>query len=123
MTPAITVPLDDAGRPAIRTTEYRAPLPPPTPPSPPEPIKPKVIYAPQPDAGGARSLPLPVRERLSGVCAGKCRNLAVDLQTPTRLNISFLVRDQVEAEMLTNMLGALPELAPYKVDFEVQIGQ
>jgi hypothetical protein len=124
MTPSVTVPLDAVGRPAspIQPTEYRAPLqPPPVPPTAPVPPRPKVVILP--DAGGANGLPLGVRERVSQVCTGKCRNLAVTMPKPSRLTISFMVKDPMEAELLTNMLGALPELAAYKVDFEVQIGQ
>jgi hypothetical protein len=76
-----------------------------------------------PETGGASRLPLAVRERVSEVCTGKCRNLAVTMTAPSRLTVSFLVKDSLEAELLTNMIGALPELASYKVDFEVQIGQ
>jgi hypothetical protein len=124
MTPSVTVPVDASGRPGspIQTTEYRAPLtPPPAPPVAPEVARPKVMFLPE--TGGTNRLPLAVREKISEVCTGKCRNLAVTMQTPSRLTVSFLVKDQIEAELLTNMLGSLPELAPYKVDFEVQIGQ
>ena len=64
-----------------------------------------------------------MREKISQLCAGKCRNLTVTMPKSSRLTIGFLVKDAVEADLLTNMLGALPELASYKVDFEVQIGQ
>lgn len=122
-TPSITIPLDPPGRvSSIQPTEFRAPLtPPPAPPVAPEPARPKVVTLP--DAGGANGLPLVVRQKISEICANRCRNLAVSMQSPTRMTVSFLVKDQFEAELLTNMLSALPELAAYKVDFEVQIGQ
>src|SRR5262245_1948968 len=123
MTPSVTTPLDATGRPSgIQSTEYRAPLaPPPGPAAAPEPPRPKVLILPE--TAAANPLPLAVRERVSQLCAGKCRNLTMTMPKPSRLTIGFLVKDAVEADLLTNMLGALPELAPYKVDFEVQIGQ
>ncbi len=66
---------------------------------------------------------MPVREKVSQICTGRCRNLVVEMISPIRLRIAFLVKDQTEADMLTNLLGGAQELAPYKVDFEVQIGQ
>jgi hypothetical protein len=81
-----------------------------------------VIYAPPPPEA-PNSVPLAVRQRLTEMCAGKCRNLGVELSSPMHLRVAFTVRDQVEADMLTNLLGGIAELAPYKVDFEVQIRQ
>lgn len=81
-----------------------------------------VNFAPAPTEGNNR-LPMQVRERISQLCSGRCRNLVVEGISPIRLRIAFLVKDQTEAEMLTNQIGSAPELAPYKVDFEVQIGQ
>ena len=129
ITPAVTVPIDETGRPSlIQPTEYCTtttqpsnplPLPPPAQASP---AKPRVIYS-QPLPESPTSVPLSVRQRLNEMCAGKCRNLAVELASPMHLRVAFMVRDQVEADMLTNLLGGISELAPYKVDFEVQIGQ
>lgn len=133
LTPSVTTPLPiipDAG--PIQNTEFRAApvtgntLGQPSEPLPPLPrveSKPKVAVVPPPDIGGANRLPLAVRERISGICAGKCRNLAVEMLSPVRLRVAFLVKDQIDAEMLTSQLAGLQELAPYKVDFEVQIGQ
>ncbi len=100
----------------IQQSEFRAPA------APVELPKPRAIYV-QPAADNPNQAPLAVRQKLSEVCAGKCRNLAVEKVSGNRLRVAFLVRDQVEADMLTNLLGGLPELAAYKVDFEVQIGQ
>jgi hypothetical protein len=79
-------------------------------------------FYPLPAETGNR-LPMSVREKVSQICAGRCRNLVVEPLSPIRLRIAFLVKDQTEADMLTNLLGSAQELAPYKVDFEVQIGQ
>ncbi len=81
-----------------------------------------VNFVPAP-AEGANRLHLQVREKISQICSSRCRNLVVEMISPIRLRIAFLVKDQTEADMLTNLLGSIPELAPYKVDFEVQIGQ
>jgi hypothetical protein len=81
-----------------------------------------VIVVEPPSQAVART-PLQVRAKISEVCSGTARNLIVEQLSPIRLRVAFMVRDQVDAETLTNQLSALRELAPYKVDFEVQIGQ
>lgn len=129
LTPSVTVPLNDPKPGPIQPTEFRAtpitgketpaPLPPIVTPVP---LKPKLVYFPPPSDNSNR-LPQPIREKISTVCAGKCRNLIVEMQSPIRLRVSFMVKDQFEADMLINTLAGLQELSPYKVDFEVQIGQ
>ncbi len=81
-----------------------------------------INYAVAPVEGNNR-IPLQVREKISQICDTKCRNLVVESISRIRLRISFLVKEQSDAEILTNLLGSAAELAPYKVDFEVQIGQ
>jgi hypothetical protein len=91
----------------------------------PLPTRPGVPVAepsPPPGPSGFR-IPLNVRERISEICAGRSRNLVVEQQSPIRLRIAFLVHSPADADALTSQLAALPELGPYKVDFEVQIGQ
>jgi hypothetical protein len=127
VTPAVTVPLDEFGRPsAIQPTDYRTTVASPTNLLPPisriDQTKPNIVYSQLPPET-PNGVPLAVRQRLNEVCTGKCRNLAVELASPMHLRVAFVVRDQVEADLLTNLLGTLTELAPYKVDFEVQIGQ
>jgi hypothetical protein len=68
-------------------------------------------------------IPLAVREDVAALCGDKARNLAVELTAPMRMRIAFMVRDQADAEILTEKLTRLRALAPYRVDFEVQIGQ
>jgi hypothetical protein len=77
----------------------------------------------EPPASTAPRTPLQVREKISEICSVKARNLIVEQLSPIRLRIAFMVREQADAESLTTQLSALRELAPYKVDFEVQIGQ
>jgi hypothetical protein len=82
----------------------------------------QVLPDPPPNTAGYR-IPLHIRERISAICDGKARNLVVEQPSPIRLRIAFLVRTPSDAESLTTQLAALPELGPFKVDFEVQIGQ
>ena len=96
----------DAGEPTIRRANFT-----------PEPITPQ---EPALVAAGPK-LPLAVRERISELCAGKAQNLVVEQTGPTRLRLGMAVRTHSDAEWLTFQLSALPELRPYKVDFEVQI--
>lgn len=86
------------------------------------PVQAIVVADPPPGTPGAR-IPITVRSRISEVCQDKTRNLVVEQLSPIRLRIAFMVREQTDAESLTAQLAALPELGPYKVDFEVQIGQ
>jgi hypothetical protein len=86
------------------------------------PARPSQAVPEPPGAAGYR-IPLNIRERISAICDGKSRNLVVEQPSPIRLRIAFLVRTPADAESLTTQLAALPELGPYKVDFEVQIGQ
>lgn len=68
-------------------------------------------------------VPRSVRESVAALCMDKARNITVELVSPMRLRIAFRVRQQSDAETLTEQLVRLRDLAPYKVDFEVQIGQ
>jgi hypothetical protein len=81
------------------------------------------VNPPAPPAPVGASLPLPLREKVSEACVGKARNLVVEQVAPMHLRIAFLCRTQPEADALTNHLSALPELRPYNVDYEIQIGQ
>jgi hypothetical protein len=107
-------------RPPAPLPPLPAVVPPLAAPKPPSPLN--VNYPPAPSEPTNR-LPLQVREKISQICNGRCRNLVVEAISPIRLRVGFLVKDQSEADMLTNQLGGASELAPYKVDFEVQIGQ
>jgi len=95
-----------------------------TPIVPAEPVRTANFSAPEPPPGPVNSrLPLQVRQRVSEVCAGKALNLAVEPLSPIRLRVGMTVKTHADAEWLTSQLAALPELRPYKVDFEMQIGE
>lgn len=113
--PAVTVPVDSTGRPMIQQTSYRT--------GEPTSVAPKKYVVPLHDLAGKDSLPAPVQEKIAATCAGKCRGLVVQNLGAGRLLIRFSAKDQLDAELLTNLLSSLPELAPYRVEFEVQIGQ
>jgi len=89
------------------------------------PQRPSQFPAPaEPPAGGIiNGVPRSVRDSISAACQAKARNLVVELVAPMRLRVAFRVKQQADAEMLTEQLARLRDLAPYKVDFEVQIGQ
>jgi hypothetical protein len=114
-----------AAAPEARPPAPLPPLPPIVPPvdAAAKPASPLNVNYPPAPAEPTNRLPLQVREKISQICNGRCRNLVVETISPIRLRIGFLVKDQSEADMLTNQLGGAAELAPYKVDFEVQIGQ
>lgn len=113
--PAVTVPVDSAGRPMIQQASYRA--------GEPASAAPKKYVVPLDDAAARNALPTQAQEKILATCAGKCRGLVVQSLGAGRLLIRFRAKDQLDAELVTNLLSSLPELAPYRVEFEVQIGQ
>lgn len=113
--PAITVPVDPMGRPVIQPTDYRSPAPQVTTTS--------KYVVPLHDPQSANALPPGLQEKILATCQGKCRGLYAEVLGPGRLRIQFKAKDQLDAELLANLLSAMPELAPYRVEFEVQIGQ
>lgn len=64
-----------------------------------------------------------LRERVAQICAGRCRNLVIESTGPNQLRISFVTRDNADADALTDALAVSQDLAAYKVDYEIQIGQ
>ncbi len=112
--PAVTFPVDASGRPMIQPTSYRQPEPASAPP--------RKYIVPLTESTASDRLPSKLQEKVTATCAGKCRGLSVEILGSDRLCIRFRAKDQLDADLLTNMLGSLPELAPYRVEFEVQIG-
>ena len=94
------------------------------PPPPPPPVRTANYNGPEmAPAPPNTHLPLQVRQRVSEVCAGRAFNLAVEQLSPIRLRVGMSVKTHADAEWITSQLAALPELRPYKVDFEMQIGE
>jgi hypothetical protein len=63
----------------------------------------------------------PLHETVLWVCEGWARDVTVARRTDGSLVIHGKVRSSTHAEPLANRLAALPELGPYKVDFEFQV--
>jgi hypothetical protein len=76
-----------------------------------------------PPAPTGSGLPLPVREKIGDVCKDKARNLIVEQISPLHLRVGFMCKTQAEADAITNHLAGVRELAPYNLDYEIQIGQ
>ncbi len=59
--------------------------------------------------------------RVSDILGAKGRDLRVEAKSATNLLIRFSVSSPAEAEALTKKISAMPELGPYRVDFEVMV--
>jgi hypothetical protein len=78
---------------------------------------------PPPPLPGATSLPLPIRQKIGEICKDKARNLVVEQISPLHVRVGFVCKTQAEADSVTNQLAGAPELRPYNLDYEIQIGQ
>lgn len=85
-------------------------------------VQPAPINPPPPAPTGS-GLPLTVREKIGEVCKVKARNLVVEQISPLHLRVGFMCKTQADADGVTNHLAGLRELAPYNLDYEIQIGQ
>lgn len=112
--PAITVPVDAMGQPVLQPIGFQPADKPST--------APQKYVIPLSDPDEAAALPSGVEEKIRATCQGKVRGLQLERLGSSRLRLRFQAKDQIDAELLTNMLSALPELAMYRVEFEVQIG-
>jgi hypothetical protein len=89
--------------------------------------------APEPSANRAAATPAPspsadafysrLRTRIEQACAGKGRDLEVYARGPASLLVRVKVAKAADAELVANRISQLPELAPYRVGFEVRVGQ
>jgi hypothetical protein len=64
-----------------------------------------------------------VRRGIERVCAGRGRDLDVVVRGPTNLLVRLKVRYPADAEYLANAISRMPELAPYQVQFEMQVAK
>jgi hypothetical protein len=87
----------------IRTVSYAAPAPAARPTSPP--------------------LPAAIRFGIERVCAGRGHDVDVAARGPTSLMVRLKVRHPADAEYLANAISRMPELAPYQVQFEMQVAK
>lgn len=62
-----------------------------------------------------------LRERIEAACAGRARNVSVNIVSPKVIQVGFEVRDAAEGDRLVTTIALLPELAPYQVDFDIQV--
>jgi hypothetical protein len=85
--------------------------------------RPAPVSPPPPPAPGSAGLPLPIREKIGEICKERARNLLVEQISPLHLRVGFVCKTQAEADAVTNHLASTPELRPYNLDYEIQIGQ
>jgi hypothetical protein len=64
-----------------------------------------------------------LRTRIEQACAGKGRDLELYSRGPGNLLVRVKVAKAADAELLANRISQLPELAPYRVSFEMRVGQ
>jgi hypothetical protein len=64
-----------------------------------------------------------LRSRIEQACAGKGHDLEVYARGPDSLLVRVKVAKAADAEQVANRISQLPELAPYRVSFEMRVGQ
>jgi hypothetical protein len=64
-----------------------------------------------------------LRARVEQACAGKGRELELYSRGPGSLLVRVKVAKAADAELVANRISQLPELAPYRVSFEMRVGQ
>lgn len=74
----------------------------------------RVVYSPE----VAR-----LRGRIEAVCGKLAKDMEVKPDSPTSLQVRFKVRTAEDGERLGMKIMQMPELAPYKVSLDVQVGQ
>jgi hypothetical protein len=81
----------------------------------------------QSDAIPAASLASPelgtdvLRQRIAEACGGQAGSVEMQLVGQATLLVRFVVAQAPDAEAVANRIAAIPELAPYRVDFEVRV--
>lgn len=63
-----------------------------------------------------------MQRRIQQVCGAAARNVEVVSDAPQSLRVRFQVRSLGDAEKVSREVLNLPELLPYQVAFEVQVG-
>jgi hypothetical protein len=91
------------------------------PPAPPA-IRPASYAAPAP-AQRPAAVPAAIRTGIERVTAGRGRDLDVSVRGPASLLVRLRVRYPADAEYLANAISRMPELAPYQVQFEMQVAR
>jgi hypothetical protein len=64
-----------------------------------------------------------LRARIEQACAGKGRDLEVYARGPGSLLVRVKVAKAADAELVANRISQVPELAPYRVSFEMRVSQ
>jgi hypothetical protein len=68
-------------------------------------------------------VPTAIRIGIERVAAGRGRDLDVMAVGPGSLLVRLKVRQPYDAEYLANAISRMPELAPYQVQFEIQVAR
>jgi hypothetical protein len=95
----------------------------PVPMPPPPPIIQPVAYTAPAPAPRLTTIPSNIRPGIERVCAGRGRDLDVSVCGPSSLLVRLRVRQPGDAEYLANAISRMPELAPYQVQFEMQVAR
>lgn len=93
-----------------------------TPPAPA--VRPATYVAPAPPARPAPvEVPAAIRYGIGRVAAGRGRDLDISVTGPSSLLVRLKVRQPIDAEYLANAISRMPDLAPYQVQFEMQVAR
>src|SRR5262249_22955311 len=110
-----------ASAPDVRPAAFTSASPPPVPraaPNPPPPATPS-----QPPARARAPTLASLKANIERVCAGRGRDLDVQVRGPGSLLVKVKVRQAADAEDLANRISQLPELGPYQVLFEMLVAR
>jgi hypothetical protein len=69
------------------------------------------------------SIPSNIRPGIERVCGGRGHDLDVSVCGPSSLLVRLKVGQPADAEYLANAISRMPELAPYQVQFEMQVAR
>jgi hypothetical protein len=82
------------------------------------PIQPVAYSTPAPRP---TTIPSSIRSEIERVCAVRGHDLDVSTRGPSSLMVKLKVRQAADAEYLANAISRLPDLAPYQVQFQMQV--
>lgn len=64
-----------------------------------------------------------LKQRIETACGGAARNVAVTVVSAGELQVSARVRTEADGQQVGRKILQLPELAPYRVALDVEVGQ